>query len=76
MDNVGLSRNTFDDYLDNALITLPYEIESLLCLLEFEAIRDKAFDISFTASDQFHRCRIATSSVANRASDARMLTYI
>lgn len=72
MYNVGLSRNTFDDYFDNALITLPYEIKSLLCLLELETIRDQPFDINFTAGDQIHGCWIATDSVANRASDVQV----
>ena len=72
MYNVSLSRNTFDDHFDNALITLSYEIESLLCLLELEAIRDQPLDINFTAGDQIHGCRIATGSVANRASDVQV----
>jgi hypothetical protein len=72
MYNVSLSRNTFDDHFDNALITLSYEIESLLCLLELEAIRNQPHDINFTAGDQIHGCRIATGSVANRASDVQV----
>lgn len=70
--SLTLSRNTLNNDLDHALLSLPHQLKRLLGLLKLEAVRDEPLDIDLSTGDQVYGGRVAANGIPDRTANVQV----
>lgn len=70
--SLTLCRNTLNNHLDHALLSLPHQLKCLLGFLKLETVRDEPLDIDLSTGDQVHSGRIAANGIPDRTANVQV----